>query len=128
NTRYFTEKTIELIPSTVFTAESANSPFKSIGVTGFSPDYDCRIYKIFSADHVMTDEELDQIFTKIHDKMVFVWRGADPIMTPAIEHLPFELTPGLFYACAFETAACAIQVEGVAGVNTARLAAKYLEA
>lgn len=126
NTRYFTQKNIDRLPSTVFTAESANAPFKSFGVTGYSPEYDCRIYKIFSGDHVMTDAELEQIFTKIHDKVVYVWRGAYPVLSPAIEHLPFELVPGLFYACAFETTAGAIEVEAVAGVNTGRLAARYL--
>jgi prenylcysteine oxidase/farnesylcysteine lyase len=114
------------LPSTVFTADSAGAPFKSIGVTGHSPTYNSRIYKIFSASHEMTDEELGHIFSTIHDVYRFAWRGAYPVISPDIDHLPFELAPGLFYACAFETAAGAIEVESVGGYNTAELAARYL--
>ncbi|MBP5313319.1 MAG: FAD-dependent oxidoreductase [Eggerthellaceae bacterium] len=127
NLDYFTNKKPNRLPSTVFTADSAGAPFKSIGVTGYSPEYDCRIYKIFSADHVMTDGELAEIFTEVKDKMTFVWRGAYPVLSPGIEHLPFELSPGLFYACAFETTAGAIEVEAVAGANTGRLVNAYLK-
>jgi hypothetical protein len=123
---YFGASPTKKLPSTVFTADSAGAPFKSIGVTGYSPSYDCRIYKIFSAEHEMTDEELGRIFSTIHDVYRFVWRGAYPVISPGIDHVPFELAPGLFYACAFETAAGAIEVESVAGYNTAELAANYL--
>ncbi|MDR2586871.1 MAG: FAD-dependent oxidoreductase [Coriobacteriales bacterium] len=126
NPAFFGADPRKRLPSTVFTADSAGAPFKSIGVTGHSPTYDSRIYKIFSADHEMTDEELGRIFSTIHDVHRFVWRGAYPVISPDIDHLPFELAPGLFYACAFETAAGAIEVESVAGYNTANLLAQYL--
>jgi hypothetical protein len=114
------------LPSTMFTSDSAHAPFKSIGVTGHSPTWDSRIYKIFSAEHEMTEDELSRIFSTIHDQYRFVWRGGYPVISPGIDHLPFELSPGLFYACAFETAAGAIEVESVAGHNTADLTAAYL--
>ncbi|MDR1082733.1 MAG: FAD-dependent oxidoreductase [Coriobacteriales bacterium] len=126
NPSYFGANPQKKLPSTVFTSDSAKAPFKSIGVTGKSPTYDSRIYKIFSAEHEMTEEELNSIFSTIHDVHRFVWRGAYPVISPGIDHRPFELSPGLFYACAFETAAGAIEVESVAGYNTAELAAKYL--
>ncbi|MBE6471041.1 MAG: FAD-dependent oxidoreductase [Coriobacteriaceae bacterium] len=116
------------VPSTAFTATSSGAPFKSIGVTGFSPDYGKRIYKIFSADHEMTPEELGRIFERIGDVRTFVWRGAYPVLTPGIRHVPFTLAPGLFYACAFETAAGSVEVEAVGGTNAALLAIDYLDA
>jgi protoporphyrinogen oxidase len=123
---FFGMSPAEKLPSTVFTADSAGAPFKSIGVTGISPVHDSRIYKLFSAEHEMTEEELARIFSTIHDVRRFVWRGAYPVISPGIDHLPFELAPGLFYACAFETAAGAIEVESVGGYNTAELAARYV--
>lgn len=127
NPGYFGYKARGRVPSTAYTAESAGAPFKSVGVTGFSPDYGKRIYKIFSADHKMTESELGRIFLRISDVRTFVWRGAYPVLTPGIEHVPFTLAPGLFYACAFETAAGSVEVEGVGGVNTALLAIDYLK-
>jgi prenylcysteine oxidase/farnesylcysteine lyase len=123
---YFGQKPDTRMPSTIFTASSAPAPFKSIGTTGFSPDYNSRIYKIFSADHVMTEEELNQIFVKILDTYVHVWRGAYPVLTPGIKHLPFELNPGLYFANALETIAGSIEVETVSGVNAANLCEAYL--
>jgi hypothetical protein len=130
---YFGRAVGTKMPSTIFSASSAQAPtgdlapFKSIGTTGFSPDYKSRIYKIFSADHVMTEAELDAIFTVIHDTYVQVWRGAYPVLKPGIEHLPFELHPGLYFANALETIAGSIEVETVGGTNAANLAAEYLD-
>ena len=98
----------------------------SIGVTGFSPNYGKRIYKIFSAEHKMTDAELGRIFERISDVRRFTWPGAYPVLTPGIEHVPFVLAPGLYYGCAFETAAGSIEVEAVGGTNAAGLAADFL--
>jgi hypothetical protein len=123
---YFGQAPGAKMPSTIFTASSAPAPFKSIGTTGFSPNHNCRIYKIFSADHVMTADELEQIFSVVHDTFVHVWRGAYPILTPGIKHLPFELSPGLYFANALETIAGSIEVETVSGVNAANLCAEYL--
>jgi hypothetical protein len=123
---YFGQKPGAHMPSTIFTASSAPAPFKSIGTTGFSPEYNSRIYKIFSADHVMTQSELDAIFSTIHKTYVHVWRGAYPVLTPGIEHLPFELAPGLYFANALETIAGSIEVETVGGANAANLCAEYL--
>jgi phytoene dehydrogenase-like protein len=123
---YFGQKPGEAMPSTIFTASSAPAPFMSIGTTGWSPEYDSRIYKIFSADHVMTETELNEIFLNIHDTYVHVWRGAYPILTPGIEHVPFELNRGLYFANALETIAGSIEVETVGGVNAANLCAEYL--
>ncbi|MDR0501199.1 MAG: hypothetical protein LBG97_08190, partial [Coriobacteriales bacterium] len=123
---YFGQAPGKQMPSTIFTAASAPAPFKSIGTTGWSPEYNNRIYKIFSADHVMTDEELDAIFTKVLDKHVHVWRGAYPILTPNLKHLPFELSPGFYFANALETVAGSIEVETVSGANAANLCIDYL--
>ncbi|MDR2105910.1 MAG: FAD-dependent oxidoreductase [Coriobacteriales bacterium] len=123
---YFGRKPGSPMPSTIFTAASAPAPFKSIGTTGYSPNYNSRIYKIFSASHVMSSAELDAIFSVIHDTHVQAWRGAYPVLTPGIEHLPFELNPGLYYACAMETIAGSIEVETVGGANAANLCADYL--
>jgi prenylcysteine oxidase/farnesylcysteine lyase len=123
---YFGQKPGKLMPSTIFTASSAPAPFKSIGTTGWSPEYNSRIYKIFSADHAMTEAELNEIFSVIHDTHVHVWRGAYPVLTPGIEHLPFELLKGLYYANALETFAGSIEVETVGGVNAANLCLEYL--
>ena len=122
NPKYFRADPAKALPSTIFTADSAGAPFKSIGVTGYSPVYDSRIYKIFSADHNVTDEELAQIFTVVHDTYEFVWRGAYPILTTKVEHVPFKIQPGLYYACAFETAAGSVEVEAVSAINTANIA------
>jgi prenylcysteine oxidase/farnesylcysteine lyase len=123
---YFGQKSGKPMPSTIFTASSAPAPFKSIGTTGWSPCYDSRIYKIFSASHVMTEAELHEIFSVIHDTHVHVWRGAYPILTPGIDHLPFELNKGLYFANALETIAGSIEVETVGGVNAANLCVEYL--
>ncbi|MDR1713094.1 MAG: FAD-dependent oxidoreductase [Coriobacteriales bacterium] len=127
NPEYFGADPAKKLPSTIFTADSTGAPFKSIGITGYSPQYESRIYKIFSAEHVMTEAELDAIFSRRQDTMTFVWRGAYPIIRPATEHVPFVLQPGLYYACAFETAAGAIEVESVGGFNVATKCAQYLE-
>jgi hypothetical protein len=63
----------------------------------------------------------------IHATHVHVWRGAYPILTPGIEHLPFELNQGLYYANALETIAGSIEVETVGGVNAANLLIDYLQ-
>ena len=126
NPQYFGGKAKGRVPSTAYTATSAGAPFMSIGVTGFSPNYGKRIYKIFSAEHKMTDAELGRIFERISDVRRFTWPGAYPVLTPGIEHVPFVLAPGLYYGCAFETAAGSIEVEAVGGTNAAGLAADYL--
>ena len=126
NPGYFRGKTGGRVPSTAYTATSAGAPFMSIGVTGFSPDYGKRIYKIFSAEHVMSDAEIARIFERISDVRRFTWPGAYPVLKPGIQHVPFELAPGLYYGCAFETAAGSIEVEAVGGTNAAGLAADYL--
>jgi prenylcysteine oxidase/farnesylcysteine lyase len=123
---YFGQKPGRLMPSTIFTASSAPAPFKSLGTTGWSPDFNSRIYKIFSAEHVMTEAELHEIFSTIHDTHVHVWRGAYPVLTPGIKHLPFELNKGLYFANALETIAGSIEVETVGGTNAANLCVDYL--
>ncbi|MDR2672353.1 MAG: NAD(P)-binding protein [Coriobacteriales bacterium] len=128
NPDYFGLKPGKRVPSTVFVATSSGAPFKSVGITGYSPLYQSRIYKVFSAEHVMQRSELEQMFTSIHDVLTFVWPGAYPVLTPGIKHVPFELRPGFYFACAFETAAGAIETESVSGVNAGNLAADYLEA
>ncbi|MDR2380427.1 MAG: FAD-dependent oxidoreductase [Bifidobacteriaceae bacterium] len=128
NPAYFGRRPGQRMPSTVFTAASAPAPFKSIGTTGWSPEFNSRIYKIFSADHVMTEAELHAIFATIHDVHTHPWRGAYPVLTPALEHLPFELHPGLYFANALETIAGSIEVEAVSGTNAANLCAHYLQA
>jgi phytoene dehydrogenase-like protein len=125
---YFGQKPGYKMPSTVFTAASAPAPFKSIGTTGWSPDHNSRIYKIFSADHVMTEAELNEIFTEVLDVHVHVWRGAYPVLTPNIKHLPFQLDKGFYYANALETIAGSIEVETVSGANAANLCVEYLKA
>jgi prenylcysteine oxidase/farnesylcysteine lyase len=126
NPAYFGQDPAKQLPSTMFTARSAPAPFKSIGTTGWSPEFDSRIYKIFSADHAMTETELNQIFRTIHAVHTQVWRGAYPVLTPGIKHLPFELSPGLYFANALETIAGSMEVETVGGTNAANLAVEYL--
>ncbi|MDR0594554.1 MAG: FAD-dependent oxidoreductase [Bifidobacteriaceae bacterium] len=127
NPAYFGRSPGRPMPSTIFTASSAPAPFKSIGTTGWSPEFDSRIYKIFSADHHMTEAELAAIFAKIHDTRVHTWPGAYPVLTPGLEHLPFELNPGLYFANALETIAGSIEVEAVSGANAAKACARYLK-
>lgn len=116
----------ERVPSTVFTADSAGAPFMSFGVTGWSPTHGERIHKIFSADTPVTDETLHRVFRAVTEVTRFTWRGAYPVLTPGLDHLPFRLAPGLGYACALETAAGSIEVEAVAGHNTGTLIARDL--
>ena len=121
NPAYFKQGPAKPLPSTIFTADSAGVPFKSVGVTGFSPEYNSRIYKIFSADHHMTDEELDQIFTVRHADTEFIWEGAYPVEVPSVEHVPFKIQDGLYFANAFETAAGSVEVEAVSAVNAVKI-------
>lgn len=121
NPAFFHANPAKKLPSTIFTANSAGAPFKSVGVTGFSPQYNSRIYKIFSADHRVTDDELARIFTVVHDETEFVWRGAYPIVRPGVKHVPFKIQPGLYFANAFETAAGSIEVEAVSAVNATNI-------
>jgi glycine/D-amino acid oxidase-like deaminating enzyme len=123
---YFGVDPTRRFPSQVFVADSAGAPFKSLGITGFSPTHQQRIYKIFSAEVELSDEVLGQIFASIAEVRRWVWRGAYPKLTPGLAHVPFVLAPGLFYGCAFETAAGAIEVEAVGGHNAASLAVQYL--
>lgn len=118
---YFHAKPSKGLPSTIFTADSAGAPFKSVGVTGFSPQYNSRIYKIFSADHHVTDEELSRIFAVVHDETEYVWRGAYPVLTTDVVHVPFKIQPGLYFANAFETAAGSVEVEAVSAINAANI-------
>ena len=126
NPGYFGLKARGRVPSTAFTATSAGAPFMSIGVTGFSPNYGKRIYKIFSAERDVAPSEIGRIFERVSDMCTFTWRGAYPVLSPGIVHVPFTLAPGLFYACAFETAAGSVEVEAVGGTNAALLAIDYL--
>lgn len=123
---YFGADPTRRFPSHVFVADSAQAPFMSLGITGYSPVHQQKIYKLFSATTELSDAVLHEIFVEVTDVYRWVWRGAYPVLTPGIEHLPFELGPGLFFAGAFETAAGAIEVEAVGGVNAAILAATHL--
>lgn len=126
NPAYFGAPADKKLPSTIFTADSASAPFKSVGVTGYSPVHHRRIYKIFSAEHKMTEAELSEIFLDVADVHEHVWAGAYPVLNTRVSHVPFEIKPGLYFANAFETAAGSIEVEAVGGVNAAHLAADYL--
>lgn len=123
---YFGRAADATLPSTVFVADSTNAPFKSVGVTGYSSVYHRRMYKIFSAEHRMTEAELAAIFTDVEDVYEHVWAGAYPVLNTNVQHVPFELQPGLYFANAFETAAGSIEVEAVGGINAAHLAGDYL--
>ncbi|MBT1170679.1 prenylcysteine lyase family protein [Bifidobacterium sp. SO4] len=125
--RYFGVEPDRKLPSTVFIADSAPTNAKSIGVTGCSPKCRTRIYKIFSADHRVTDEEIERIFSETKEVLRFTWEGAYPVLRPGAQHVPFTLRPGLYYANAFETVAGSIEVEAVGGVNAGRLAAQYAQ-
>jgi protoporphyrinogen oxidase len=135
--QYFNHQNRGKMPSTILTADSARgngryapsnrAPFKSVGITGYSPVYDSRIYKIFSGDYEVPQSELDEIFTRVLDVHTHIWRGAYPVLTPGIAHLPFELNPGLYFANALETVAGSLEVETVGGTNAANLAANYLQ-
>ncbi|MDR1355897.1 MAG: FAD-dependent oxidoreductase [Propionibacteriaceae bacterium] len=114
------------LPGNFFVADSAKQPFKSLGITGFSPVYQQRIYKIFSAERKMSDELLARIFSSVSAVHRHVWRGAYPVLPAGIDHVPFILAPGLTYGCAFETAAGAVEVEAVGGYNAGSLAANAL--
>jgi hypothetical protein len=109
------------LPSHVFVSDDARAPFKSLGTTGYSTALSSRLYKFFSADHELTEADIGAAFTKVSDVLRFTWRGAYPVIAPGIKHVPFRLHPLLYYACAFETAAGAIEVEAVGGWNTAEL-------
>lgn len=124
---YFHAPQDKQLPSTIFTADSAKAPFKSVGITGFSPQYNTRMYKIFSAEHAMTEQELSEIFSDVKDIYEHVWAGAYPKLGTQVQHVPFELVPGLYFANAFETAAGSIEVEAVSGANAAGLAEEYLK-
>ncbi|MDR1710849.1 MAG: FAD-dependent oxidoreductase [Propionibacteriaceae bacterium] len=114
------------LPGNFFVADSAGQPFMSLGITGISPQYNQKIYKLFSAETELTDDFLAKVFKKADAVHRHVWRGAYPKLPPNIDHVPFRLADGLYYACAFETAAGAIEVEAVGGHNAGTLAANYL--
>ena len=73
---YFGVDPTRRFPSQVFVADSAGAPFKSLGITGFSPTHQQRIYKIFSAEVELSDEVLGQIFASIAEVRRWVWRVA----------------------------------------------------
>lgn len=126
NPAYFGADDSRPFPAHVFVADSTGAPFKSLGITGYSPTHKQKIYKLFSAETELSDEVLAQIFTSVDEVFRWVWRGAYPVLTPGLRHAPFTLSPGLYYANAFETAAGAIEVEAVGGHNAATLAAAHL--
>ena len=92
---YFHVKPGKTLPSTIFIGSDAPTKAKSIGVTGYSTKYGQRIYKIFSAEHRMSDEEIHDIFDDVRDVLRFTWDGAYPVLKPGSKHVPFRLAPGL---------------------------------
>jgi hypothetical protein len=126
NPEFFKQAAGTPMPNTIFVASSANSPFNHISSVGISPNYNCRIYKIFSANRSLTEEELTNIFNKVHEIQTHVWRGAYPVLTPGIRHLPFQIIPGLYFANALETMVSLLELETISGTNAANLCANYL--
>lgn len=54
-----------------------------------------------------------------------VWMGAYPAFDPPENFPPFQLSPGLYYANAWENAASAMEMAALAGRNVALLTAQY---
>jgi prenylcysteine oxidase/farnesylcysteine lyase len=112
------------LPSMVFVADTPEARFCSLGVTGFSPLHQCRIYKFFTVDQPLDDQEVRRVFDQVAEIGRFHWRGAYPVLRPAVEPPPFKLAQGLYYVNGFESAASTLELDAVAAYNTAGLVAR----
>ncbi|MEA5118645.1 MAG: FAD-dependent oxidoreductase [Propionicimonas sp.] len=123
---YFGSPPHRRLPGRILATPSAGAPFSSVVLAGRSPTRQVPIYRITSNARPAGRELVGQLFSRVDDVYHFAWPAAAPVLTPGTAHLPFELRPGLFYACAGETVASAVEVEAVGGVNTALLVARQL--
>ena len=97
--------------------------FSSIGFKGAgTPD---KNYKIFSKIP-LTDEEINKLFSKVNEIKVVDWLAYPQYHVP--DTLPeFELSPGLYYINAIESAASAIEMSCIGSKNVALLLYQHLE-
>lgn len=83
-----------------------------------------RVWKLFST-RPLTQEELDQIFSKRGEAVAVNWR-AYPQYSPPEQFPKFVLDDGVFYTNAIELAASAMEMSAVGAMNCSLLAWKYL--
>lgn len=120
----------EDMPTDVFTTESENVPFSTIGmqldVTG--KRIEPPLYKLFSRQ-LLTDDEIKEYFIvdeKNGTKRVAVSWLAYPHYTPPEIFTSFVLDTGVFYVNAIERAASAMEMSVIGGKNAALLVNDYL--
>ncbi len=119
NPLYFAEKTRQEIPNFILTREDPAIPFSSLGIVG-NKDHPAQIiYKLFSREPV-TDDLLSALF--VEQKQVERWQWqAYPILAPMSPWPPFQLSRGLYYVNAMESAVSTMETEVIASHNVVNL-------
>ena len=106
-------------PETIFTIEDDQIPFISIAKTGFAPDWDVPIYKVFSRE-ILDSSFFDQAFNNVKGELHHEWK-AYTVLSPMSHWPPFKLGKGLYYINAMESAVSAMESQAVAARNVMNL-------
>lgn len=111
-------------PQTIFTVEKEDVPFVSIARTGHAKEWDLPIYKVFSRTK-LNDNFFNQTFKNVKGQLHQEWK-AYTVLSPMKEWPDFEISKGLYYINAMESAVSTMETEAVSARNTANLTIEYL--
>jgi prenylcysteine oxidase/farnesylcysteine lyase len=119
NPVYFGGKTREEIPDFILTREDPTIPFSSLEIVGNKGHPAQTIYKLFSREPA-TDGSLSALF--VERKQVERWQWqAYPVLSPMSPWPPFQLSKGLYYVNAMESAVSTMETEVIASRNVVNL-------
>ncbi|MDG2448640.1 MAG: hypothetical protein P8M34_03350 [Saprospiraceae bacterium] len=122
NYKYFND--VGNQPQTIFTIEDDSIPFVSIAKTGYAPDWDLPIYKVFSRNP-LSEEFVQSVFRNINGQVHQEWE-AYTVLSPMKQWPSFRLGNGLYYINAMESAVSAMETEAVAARNVMNLSIAQL--
>ena len=119
NPTYFGAKTLEDVPSLILTREDPAIPFSSINVVGQEEHQGRKIYKLFSREQT-SEDLLSALFIERDQTERWFWR-AYPVLKPMSTWPPFQLSSGLYYVNAMESAISGMETEVIASRNVVNL-------
>ncbi|HCI82568.1 MAG TPA: hypothetical protein DHW02_23070 [Ktedonobacter sp.] len=119
NPMYFGKKTHGEIPDDILTQENPNIPFSSIGIVGNKDQPTSTLYKLFSRKP-LEETILTDLFAERKQIEQWQWQ-AYPVLTPTTLWPPFQLSKGLYYINAMESAVSTMETEIIASRNVVNL-------
>lgn len=116
---YFGARTPQDIPDFILTREDPHIPFSSLEIVGNKDHPSQMIYKLFSREP-LTDSLLSLLFMERKQVERWQWQ-AYPVLTPTTPWPPFQLSRGLYYINAMESAVSTMETGVIASRNVVNL-------